>query len=53
MAEPSRPSVLMTWRGSGGDGVKSILFNGHIDTVRPAGYIGEGLSDEVQDNSIR
>jgi acetylornithine deacetylase/succinyl-diaminopimelate desuccinylase family protein len=45
-----RPSVVGVVRGSGGG--KSLMFNGHIDTVTLAGYDGEPLSGQVDNGSI-
>jgi acetylornithine deacetylase len=38
---PGRPSVVGVLRGSGGG--RSLLLNGHLDTVTLAGYAGEPL----------
>ncbi|CAO1638332.1 unnamed protein product [Parajaminaea phylloscopi] len=51
-ADAARPSVLAVKRGSGGEGAKSILFNGHIDTVSVAGYKGDPLSGEIRDGRV-
>ena len=52
VADSSRPSVLAVKRGKGGSGAKSLMFNGHIDTVSLAGYVGDGLSGELRDGRI-
>lgn len=50
--DAKRPSVLAVRRGTGGQGARSILFNGHIDTVSLQGYHGNGLSGEVRDGRV-
>ncbi|KAH7122911.1 tryptophan synthase beta subunit-like PLP-dependent enzyme [Dactylonectria macrodidyma] len=45
-----RPSVVGVARGSGGG--KSILFNGHIDTVTLGGYDGDPLSGHIIDGKL-
>ena len=45
-----RPSVVALVRGSGGG--KSLMFNGHIDTVTLSSYEGNALSGDVHDGSI-
>ncbi|KZO92320.1 peptidase M20 [Calocera viscosa TUFC12733] len=47
---PDRPSVVGVAKGSGGG--KSLMFNGHIDTVTNAGYEGDPLSGEIVDGAI-
>ncbi|RDW91823.1 hypothetical protein BP5796_01217 [Coleophoma crateriformis] len=47
---PGRPSVVGRVKGQGGG--KSLLFNGHIDTVTTAGYAGEALAGELKDGSV-
>ncbi|KZT50914.1 acetylornithine deacetylase [Calocera cornea HHB12733] len=47
---PGRPSVVGMAKGSGGG--KSLMFNGHIDTVTNAGYDGDPLSGEIVDGAI-
>ena len=47
---PGRPSIVGRVKGQGGG--KSLLFNGHIDTVTTAGYTGNALAGEVRDGSI-
>src|SRR6478735_4846440 len=39
-----RPSVVGVIRGSGRDGAKSLMLNGHIDTVTLMGYENDPLS---------
>lgn len=46
-----RPSVIGVARGSGKGG-RSLMFNGHIDTVTLAGYNGDPLSGEIRNNSV-
>lgn len=45
-----RPSVVGVVRGSGGG--RSLMFNGHTDTVSLSTYDGDALSAEIQDNKI-
>lgn len=45
-----RPSVVGVVRGSGGG--KSLMFNGHIDTVTLIGYDDDPLSGKLQDGKI-
>ncbi|ETS60311.1 hypothetical protein PaG_05502 [Moesziomyces aphidis] len=49
---PDRPSILAVKRGTGGAGAKSLPFDGHIDTVSLAGYVGDGVSGELWDERI-
>ncbi|KAL4925667.1 tryptophan synthase beta subunit-like PLP-dependent enzyme [Aspergillus undulatus] len=42
-----RPSVVGVLKGSGGPGGKSLMFNGHIDTVSLASYERDALSGMV------
>lgn len=49
-AEVGRPSVIGTYRGSGGG--RSLLLNGHLDTVTLAGYHGDPLAAEVRDGRL-
>ncbi|CAG7563247.1 unnamed protein product [Fusarium equiseti] len=50
--EPSkgRPSVVGVARGSGGG--KSLMFNGHLDTVTLLGYEGDPLSGKIEDGKL-
>ncbi|KAI9290334.1 tryptophan synthase beta subunit-like PLP-dependent enzyme [Umbelopsis sp. AD052] len=48
---PRRPSVIGVARGSGKGG-KSLMFNGHIDTVTLAGYHGDPLSGEIRNECV-
>jgi acetylornithine deacetylase/succinyl-diaminopimelate desuccinylase family protein len=43
---PGRPSVVGVVRGTGGGG-RSLMFNGHIDTVTLLGYDGDALSGNI------
>jgi acetylornithine deacetylase/succinyl-diaminopimelate desuccinylase family protein len=43
---PGRPSVVGVAKGSGGG--KSLILNGHIDTVTLNGYDGDPLSGEIK-----
>lgn len=45
-ARPGRPSVLATRRGTGGG--RSILLNGHIDTVGVADYDADPYAPEIR-----
>ncbi|KAF9891688.1 hypothetical protein FE257_003700 [Aspergillus nanangensis] len=47
---PNRPSVIGIVRGSGGG--KSLMFNGHIDTVTLQGYDGDPLSGTISNGNI-
>ncbi|EXA32126.1 hypothetical protein FOVG_16608 [Fusarium oxysporum f. sp. pisi HDV247] len=42
-----RPSVVGVIRGSGRDGAKSLMLNGHIDTVTLMGYENDPLSGKI------
>jgi acetylornithine deacetylase/succinyl-diaminopimelate desuccinylase family protein len=46
-----RPSIVGVVRGSGGGG-KSLMFNGHIDTVTNMGYKGDPLCGDIIDGRI-
>ncbi|KAI1087546.1 acetylornithine deacetylase [Rostrohypoxylon terebratum] len=45
-----RPSIVGVVRGSGGG--KSLMFNGHIDTVTTIGYDGNPLGGEIHDGKL-
>ena len=45
-----RPSVVGVSRGTGGG--KSLMFNGHIDTVTLVGYEGDPLSGKVENGKL-
>ncbi|KAI0438112.1 tryptophan synthase beta subunit-like PLP-dependent enzyme [Xylaria telfairii] len=45
-----RPSVIGVVRGKGGG--KSLMFNGHIDTVTLNGYDGDPLSGHIEDGKL-
>jgi acetylornithine deacetylase len=45
-----RPSIVGIARGSGGG--RSIMLNGHYDTVSTHGYDGDPLSGEVRDGRL-
>ncbi|KAI5919385.1 tryptophan synthase beta subunit-like PLP-dependent enzyme [Camillea tinctor] len=45
-----RPSVIGVVRGNGGG--KSIMFNGHLDTVTISGYDGDPLSGHINDGKL-
>ncbi|KAF2965092.1 hypothetical protein GQX73_g8471 [Xylaria multiplex] len=45
-----RPSVIGVVRGKGGG--RSLMFNGHIDTVTLSGYDGDPLSGRIEDGKV-
>lgn len=47
---PNRPSVVGVVRGSGKG--KSLMLNGHTDTVTLLGYDGNALSGEIVDDKL-
>ncbi|CAL5872803.1 uncharacterized protein PFLUO_LOCUS7072 [Penicillium psychrofluorescens] len=47
---PGRPSIVGVVRGSGGG--KSLMFNGHMDTVTLLGYNGDPLSGSIVDGNM-
>lgn len=47
---PGRPSVVAVARGSGGG--KSLMLNGHIDTVTLMGYEKDPLSGEIVNGKL-
>jgi len=47
---PGRPSVLGIVRGTGGG--KSLMLNGHVDTVKGASYNGDPFSGDVKDGKL-
>lgn len=47
---PGRPSVVGVARGTGGG--RSLMLNGHLDTVGVAGYEGDPFGGEVLDGLI-
>lgn len=47
---PGRPSVVAIVRGTGGG--KSLMFNGHTDTVTTLGYHGDPLSGDIVDGNM-
>ncbi|MCA9834024.1 MAG: M20/M25/M40 family metallo-hydrolase [Thermomicrobiales bacterium] len=47
---PGRPSVVGVMRGSGHG--KSLMLNGHIDTVTLAGYDGDPLTPRIDGNRM-
>ncbi|KAI1361705.1 tryptophan synthase beta subunit-like PLP-dependent enzyme [Xylaria arbuscula] len=49
---PGRPSIVGVVRGSGGDEAKSLMFNGHIDTVTCLSYDGDALSGKIGDGKM-
>jgi len=49
-ARPGRPSIVAIRRGTGGG--RSIMLNGHLDTVTLAGYDGDPLRPVQQDGKL-
>lgn len=49
-AHPGRPSIVGVARGSGGG--RSLMFNGHIDTVSIATYNGDALDPVLRDGKV-
>jgi acetylornithine deacetylase len=47
---PGRPSVVAVARGTGGG--RSLMLNGHLDTVTLAGYDGDPLEPVIRDGSM-
>jgi acetylornithine deacetylase len=47
---PGRPSIVGIARGMGGG--RSLMFNGHIDTVTLAGYDGDPLDPRIEDGKL-
>jgi len=47
---PGRPSIVGVVRGT--DGVQSITFNGHIDTVALVGYDNDPLSGTIENGKL-
>lgn len=47
---PGRPSVIATARGTGGG--RSLLLNGHTDTVGVDNYVGDPFSGELRDGNV-
>lgn len=45
-----RPSIVGVVRGKGGG--KSLMLNGHMDTVTLAGYDGDALSADIEDGKM-
>jgi succinyl-diaminopimelate desuccinylase len=45
-----RPSIIGIARGTGGG--KSLMLNGHLDTVGVAGYDGDPFSAEVREGNV-
>ncbi len=49
-SRPGRPSIVGITRGSGGG--RSIMLNGHYDTVTLAGYDGDPLEPRIEDGKL-
>ncbi|RIJ78268.1 M20/M25/M40 family metallo-hydrolase [Nakamurella silvestris] len=49
-ARPGRPSIVAVAAGTGGG--RSIMLNGHLDTVTLAGYDGDPLTPELRDGKL-
>ncbi|KAF7560065.1 hypothetical protein G7046_g4086 [Stylonectria norvegica] len=45
-----RPSIIGVARGTGGG--KTLMFNGHLDTVTLQGYDGDALSGHITDGKL-
>ena len=49
-AHKGRPSIVGVAKGKGGG--RSLMLNGHIDTVTLAGYAGDPLDPKVEDGKL-
>lgn len=49
-SRPGRPSIVAIARGSGGG--RSLMLNGHLDTVTLAGYDGDPLDPVIRDGKL-
>lgn len=49
-ATPGRPSIVATWPGTGGG--RSLMLNGHLDTVTLASYDGDALAPVIGEGNI-
>ena len=49
-AQPGRPSIVGVLRGTGGG--RSLMLNGHLDTVAVASYRDEPFAARVQDGKV-
>ncbi|KAF9516478.1 hypothetical protein BS47DRAFT_1340818 [Hydnum rufescens UP504] len=47
-----RPSIVGVSKGIGGEGARSLMFNGHIDTVTLSSYDGDPLSGKIVDGRL-
>lgn len=47
---PGRPSIVAVKKGSGGG--KSLMLNGHLDTVGTVGYEGDALMPRVENGKM-
>src|SRR5262245_64803099 len=47
---PGRPSIVGIAKGSGGG--RSLMFNGHYDTVSIEGYDGDALSPRIEGGKL-
>ncbi len=47
---PGRPSLVAVAHGTGGG--RSLMLNGHLDTVGPGDYEGDPLSPRIKDGKI-
>lgn len=47
---PGRPSIVAVAKGSGGG--RSLMLNGHLDTVTLAGYDGDPLEPMIRDGNM-
>ncbi len=49
-SRPGRPSIVAIARGSGGG--RSLMLNGHLDTVTLVGYDGDPLDPMIRDGRL-
>ena len=47
---PGRPTIVGIRRGTGGG--RSLMLNGHLDTVGVGGYAGDAFSGELRDGRV-
>ncbi len=47
---PGRPTIVGIRRGTGGG--RSLMLNGHLDTVGVGGYAGDPFSGELRDGNV-
>ena len=49
---PGRPSIVGVFRGSGASTGRSLMLNGHLDTVGVSTYVGDPFAAEERDGKI-